>query len=264
MDDNNNNVKDEQTIIIRKWKCEECTYDNWPSATKCTLCRNINRKQQYKLTKSTSPPVVVCQNSPIARTPTNQIQLQPTTNDQDIYRLANIIINEDEQQQESDSTNADANRKWNCPICTYLNWPKSKKCVQCYTQRCSRRSSPRQNSPRSCPQSPCTIPKRINDVQAHTSLTPPVDLVLAQPEEQATMTNMLKKWTCSVCTYENWPKSVKCIMCKLNRQTQQQPTLTNNNNKRILLAPSQNAVFTTSSGNDNDRLFLLACQGKQS
>ncbi len=245
--DDNNNVRDEP-IIIKKWRCDQCTYENWPSAAKCTLCRNINRKQQYKLSKSTSPSP-----NPITTT-TNQIQLQPT--DQDIYKLANIMISEDEQLQHEDS---DPNKKWNCLVCTYLNWPKSKKCVQCYTQRCSRRSSPKQNSPRSCPQSPCTVPKQVNAGQPK--------MIDQQSDENASMTIILKKWTCSVCTYENWPKSTKCVMCKLHRQPQQsqQTHTASTPGKRVLIAKSQSPTMSSTipagTGNDLDRLFLLACQG---
>ena len=37
--------------------------------------------------------------------------------------------------------------KWACAMCTYLNWPKAHKCVQCYTVR--KRVSPSSMSPRS-------------------------------------------------------------------------------------------------------------------
>lgn len=26
----------------------------------------------------------------------------------------------------------------------------------------------------------------------------------------------LAKWSCSACTYQNWPKSSKCVMCGKN------------------------------------------------
>lgn len=34
-------------------------------------------------------------------------------------------------QSNQDSSKA----KWPCPRCTYLNWPRSIRCVQCYTRR---------------------------------------------------------------------------------------------------------------------------------
>jgi len=31
--------------------------------------------------------------------------------------------------------------------------------------------------------------------------------------------SLIQKWSCSMCTYENWPKSVKCSMCYTHRPT---------------------------------------------
>jgi len=37
------------------------------------------------------------------------------------------------------------------------------------------------------------------------------------PENEAASSSLetraLAKWSCSACTYQNWPKSFKCIMC---------------------------------------------------
>ena len=45
------------------------------------------------------------------------------------------------------SSSSSAASKWACAMCTYLNWPKAHKCVQCYTVR--KRVSPSSMSPRS-------------------------------------------------------------------------------------------------------------------
>ena len=45
------------------------------------------------------------------------------------------------------SSSSAASSKWACAMCTYLNWPKAHKCVQCYTVR--KRVSPSSMSPRS-------------------------------------------------------------------------------------------------------------------
>ena len=47
----------------------------------------------------------------------------------------------------SASSSSSASSKWACAMCTYLNWPKAHKCVQCYTVR--KRVSPSSMSPRS-------------------------------------------------------------------------------------------------------------------
>ena len=38
----------------KKWKCMQCTYENWPSALKCTLCLNSKTSSQ-PTTYNTSP-----------------------------------------------------------------------------------------------------------------------------------------------------------------------------------------------------------------
>lgn len=68
-------------------------------------------------------------------------------------------------------------------------------------------------------------PNQNNQVQHQTS---------QQPE----------KWSCTACTYENWPKSNKCIMCghqreRLSHQHQyQQHQQRERNNASNLILPS--------------------------
>ena len=35
----------------RKWLCEYCTYENWPSCTKCTMC-SLGRRILLEITSS--------------------------------------------------------------------------------------------------------------------------------------------------------------------------------------------------------------------
>ena len=39
----NTNDSEEQNSIInkKKWRCLQCTYENWPSALKCTICSSM-------------------------------------------------------------------------------------------------------------------------------------------------------------------------------------------------------------------------------
>ena len=32
-------VCEDEEMVIKKWVCEYCTYSNWPSSMKCTMCR---------------------------------------------------------------------------------------------------------------------------------------------------------------------------------------------------------------------------------
>uniref|UniRef100_A0A0V0J8N7 ubiquitinyl hydrolase 1 n=1 Tax=Schistocephalus solidus TaxID=70667 RepID=A0A0V0J8N7_SCHSO len=120
-------------------------------------------------------------------------------------------------------------QKWICPMCTYANWPKSRKCTLCLSpkdlpriedemKRLDVSASPIHSEDHqagwSC--SRCTFINRINlekclqcdfarssDVSGRTATS-----ACAQESLLSAI-----KWRCNVCTYENWPKSRKCVMC---------------------------------------------------
>ncbi|EUB60098.1 Ubiquitin thioesterase zranb1-A [Echinococcus granulosus] len=72
---------------------------------------------------------------------------------------------------------------WSCPTCTYDNWAASGRCTQCGT------TSP----------------------LASTSKQPSTDYLPSSPS----LTSLgVVKWICPSCTYENWPKSKRCVMCR--------------------------------------------------
>ena len=195
------------TTAGQKWSCEYCTYENWPASKKCTLCRAA-RRPQY-ITEDVPPP----------------------TSEQDIYKMATIIS----PSRESNTANLGAmsptgqhpSTKWPCQVCTYLNWPKSHKCTQCLSTRpkvvpvisSSDHTKPlsinvniegagigygTRNSPRT---SPSTSPNSPDAAKAINN-----DKNRAVPSVVRT-----SKWTCKSCTFDNWPKSVKCTLCGVSR-----------------------------------------------
>lgn len=138
---------------VQKWTCEYCTYANYPSALKCTMCRGT----------------------------------KPLLNE-DIFRL----------REESPSPVGDLspvsgpsvrNRdgKWSCHICTYLNWSTAKECAECNNLR-------------------------LTASDLHEHLKP---LRIEQTNEASSIPRP-NKWSCSICTYENWPKATRCVMCGAN------------------------------------------------
>ena len=196
----------------RKWACEYCTYENWPASKKCVLCR-------------------------AARTPQFITEQVPPPFEPDIYKMASLVsqenLNQDNAQSPTSSTQPDpssAGGKWPCQVCTYLNWPRSQKCTQCSTVRpkvipvmtasrdCTKplsisvsiesaassgsslRKSPR-NSPRP---SPRTSP---NSPEAAKALNNDKNRALVAAKSTSI------KWSCKVCTYENWPKATRCVLC---------------------------------------------------
>lgn len=206
--------KNKMTTTHQKWSCEHCTYENWPAAKKCTLCRAA-RRPQY-ITEDVPPPA-----------------------EQDIYKVASITcpssntdnpdaVSPTGQQPRSENQGSS---KWPCQVCTYLNWPKSQQCIQCLSTRpkvvpvisSSSSSSDHakplsinvniegagigygtRNSPRT---SPSTSPNSPEAAKAMNN----------DKNRAVSSVNRNYKWTCKVCTFDNWPKSVKCTLCGLPR-----------------------------------------------
>ncbi len=195
---------------LRKWKCEYCTYENYPATKKCTLCR------------APKPPQFINEDAPPP--------------EQDIYKLARLVSsptqetsNENEAGPLSSPTSASSRpdmigNKWPCQVCTFLNWPKSQKCTQCLTSRpkvvpvVSHSKSQDHMKPLSisvniesagtaCKNSPRTSPRTSpNSPEQAKALNNDKNKAVAAASKGS-------KWTCKACTYENWPKTSKCILC---------------------------------------------------
>lgn len=114
---------------------------------------------------------------------------------EDIYKLGN-----DTQSHNSSTLNtvpssplkqSDKCNTWRCDICKHVNSIGSKECVACNTSRYNEASVQEQLSSLTIGENEL-VPAAVNDQQR------------GQPNQ---------KWSCPVCTYENWPKAMKCIMC---------------------------------------------------
>ncbi|XP_068115505.1 ubiquitin thioesterase ZRANB1 isoform X2 [Hyperolius riggenbachi] len=162
-----------------KWACEYCTYENWPSAIKCTMCR-AQRPSGAIITeepfKSSTPSV-----GTIGGGGGGSPLICPDSSARPRVKSAFTVEN---------------SSKWSCHMCTYLNWPRAIRCTQCLSQR-------RTRSPTESPQSSGSDLRFIPC---------PVD-----PCEEYNDRNKLnikgQIWTCSACTYENGAKAKKCVVC---------------------------------------------------
>lgn len=136
--------------------------------------------------------------------------------------------------------------KWACPRCTYVNWHKTRRCVQCDCE-----------SP---------IEQRV--------ATPTKNVI--QNKSLLTSTNASMqlggKWRCLICTYENWPKSQFCTMCRTPHATTKEVIDESIVNLRGSSAsavgsvatrpihPSRRSALTTPFLSTLDRLWLDACK----
>ncbi|XP_036121776.1 ubiquitin thioesterase ZRANB1 isoform X1 [Molossus molossus] len=194
-----------------KWACEYCTYENWPSAIKCTMCR----AQRPSGTIITEDPFK-SGSSDVGR------GWDPSSTEGGSSPL--ICPDSSARPRVKSSYSMENANKWSCHMCTYLNWPRAIRCTQCLSQR-------RTRSPTESPQS-------------SGSGSRPVAFSVDPCEEyndRNKLNTRTQHWTCSVCTYENWAKAKKCVVCDHPRP---------NNIEAIELAETEEA---SSIINEQDR-----------
>uniref|UniRef100_A0A3P9NKQ0 ubiquitinyl hydrolase 1 n=2 Tax=Poecilia reticulata TaxID=8081 RepID=A0A3P9NKQ0_POERE len=181
-----------------KWACDYCTYENWPSAVKCTMCR---------APRLTGPI--------ITEEPYRNIPEPDPGPDWDPARTgseSSLLICPDSSARPRVRTSgvAELAGKWSCQVCTYLNWPRAVRCTQCLCQR------PRAGSPTESPQTSGT-----NAGCRPAGVHSPVD-----PCEEYNDRNRLnthqQHWTCTACTYQNLARTTKCVMCDLPKPNNQE------------------------------------------
>ncbi|XP_067565197.1 ubiquitin thioesterase ZRANB1 isoform X1 [Pseudorca crassidens] len=194
-----------------KWACEYCTYENWPSAIKCTMCR----AQRPSGTIITEDPFK-SGSSDVGR------DWDPSGTEGGSSPL--ICPDSSARPRVKSSYSMENANKWSCHMCTYLNWPRAIRCTQCLSQR-------RTRSPTESPQS-------------SGSGSRPVAFSVDPCEEyndRNKLNTRTQHWTCSICTYENWAKTKKCVVCDHPRP---------NNIEAIELAETEEA---SSIINEQDR-----------
>lgn len=192
-----------------KWTCEYCTYKNYEAASKCTLC------------KGTRPLYLI-----------SDIQNE----EQDIYKMAATMGHNKESSSSGriscSSASYETDGKWSCHACTYLNWPRSLKCTQCLTLR-KKKSPVASGSPTPVNKQKIMSPVKINTREKisggtlnfaptnkeSSSSSSPKAAKDANNKSQfndinKSITNYANnKWICKACTYANWPKANKCVIC---------------------------------------------------
>jgi hypothetical protein len=110
--------------------------------------------------------------------------------------------------------------RWGCPSCTYLNCLRTKKCVQCLTDRPLRYGS----DP--------AVNLSVIDCSGKSS---PITATTSLAKE-------LNKWMCPTCTFSNWPNALRCTMCASPRQGNRSQITTSRPHTPI--SPSRSKPFT--------------------
>ncbi|CAH1122135.1 unnamed protein product [Ceutorhynchus assimilis] len=157
----------------KKWSCEYCTYENYPSAIKCTMCcglrpfENIYRlsgklggdelekKTPFvagasveKIKKNAYLKGPQCENTsnymnsvagirsespPTALSLHEHIQPLRISENSDLAQCLSRNNSPTSSLFNLENRRRTSQAKWMCHICTYENWPKSSKCAMCGT-----------------------------------------------------------------------------------------------------------------------------------
>ncbi|CAF4958170.1 unnamed protein product [Pieris macdunnoughi] len=155
------------------------------------------------------------------------------------------------------------NAKWQCEMCTYENFPLSRKCTMCRAQKPS-------------------LGEDIFKLQDGASALPIQDtcgaesvaerlkpLRISSPQGQASASSMAK-WSCGTCTFENWPRSQKCAMCGATAPPRThsdlhapRPTGINDicNSQNSSIHEVENNGRRSKRRNNTDWMWLQACLG---
>ncbi|KAF7656281.1 hypothetical protein LDENG_00044110 [Lucifuga dentata] len=180
-----------------KWACDYCTYENWPSTIKCTMCH---------AQRSRGP--IITEEPYMSSRPEPDLSLEWDSSRTESGSSLLICPDSSARPRVRSTSMAEIANKWSCHMCTYLNWPRAIRCTQCLCQR------PRTSSPTEVPQT------SGSNAGSHSVLQSQVD-----PCEEYNDRNRLNTrqqyWTCTACTYQNWPKTTKCGVCdhpKPNKQ----------------------------------------------
>lgn len=179
-----------------KWACEYCTYENYQASKKCVLCH--------------------------AQRPL-QVITDLENAEQDIYKVAALA---EKNSERLSTSNKETDTKWACSMCTYLNWSSATKCAQCSIPRkqgfilaSSGGVSPsqeRNSQPGGSKTGVQVVDKPISPVSPdNLKITRNVNN--DKNKAVAAYVRNTIKWACKACTYENYPRSKRCVMCGVSR-----------------------------------------------
>ncbi|XP_061546459.1 ubiquitin thioesterase zranb1-B [Phycodurus eques] len=187
------------TELVAKWACEYCTYENWPSAIKCTMCRAQRPSAGAIITEEPFKRAPALDPGGLSNSPTqgsSALLICPDSSARPRVRTADI---------------PETSSKWSCHMCTYLNWPRAIRCTQClcHRQHAQQHASHQgQQQPRSPTESPQTSGSGYRPAPSSTATDP-----CEEYNDRNRLNTHAQHWTCNACTYENWSKALKCVVC---------------------------------------------------
>eukprot|EP00794_Sanderia_malayensis_P005119 gene5119-5768_t len=137
--------------------------------------------------------------------------------------------------------------KWSCSSCTYLNNSKNETCLMCQCKK------------------PNTV-KKLEEKRNLENVEGPAVVITdcyvkndSNFDKEKKLKSLLKsnKWVCSNCTYENWPKTMKCVLCQTQKP---KPKNDDSNGKGGTTKRNRNSATQKISPPRSPKSLLGACK----
>uniref|UniRef100_A0A8C4PY54 ubiquitinyl hydrolase 1 n=1 Tax=Eptatretus burgeri TaxID=7764 RepID=A0A8C4PY54_EPTBU len=172
-----------------KWFCDYCTYENWPSAVRCTMCSMPHQSLNIISAPETLGSPCEAESHWWGKAG-GGVRSTP-------------LICPDSSVRTVDTAPETPAGKWACATCTYQNLARALRCTACLLPKGTR--SPAE--PQGCAAWATSQPQPTSPGHADELIN----------NDRNRLNARYSKWTCSICTYDNWPKSLKCSVCGHSR-----------------------------------------------
>ena len=193
----------EVTGVTKKWCCPTCTFNNWPTSSKCSLCG------------CSRPNEITPQWPPSKRLPTLYASGESHSPE---FNYRNTLSSEGGIHHKGSKCKTKA--KWTCGACTYSNWINAHQCVMCGAVKGKVKGDSGGGSNRPYPMSESILDYASSKGAVGGACfqdVPQVRPARLKKESKNLKMNSDKKWKCQQCTYDNFSKSVRCVMCQARR-----------------------------------------------
>lgn len=256
-----------------KWICQDCTYINWGPSTTCTMCGSAKPMEVIPRTCSGKyrphTQMTISWPKAAASSPSSYSSGAASYTPEIICPDYNYPVTSHADTHTSKKKRHSSKEKWVCAACTYSNWPNANQCTICRAPRS--RSEPRSSEAR--------LPSRGESILDYASCVGAVggayvatddkvpmcgrEITVHPPEVKNSKNKMMsnlesrtsKKWKCYSCTYENWPRATKCIMCQMPRKRTPSPPLSGEDSRLRHHLPDNSSpvnLHSRSGSNSNE------------
>lgn len=236
-----------------KWACPTCTFNNWQSLSKCILCGSQKpsdeviprtpvakyRQQKNSGWSKLSPSLPGGGVGPLQPPSKHMEPNIPQAVDSSSTNSSNVTT--------KGSAKCKTKGKWACVSCTSLNWSNAGQCTCCGTPR---QRSARHEIGRAPNRSSESILLYASGAVGGASVSGSCDVPFQQQAAKAKNGRHgnrggqgigggaeNRKWKCQHCTYENWPRTLKCTMCLRPKNRTPSPPLSGSEDSTLSATP---------------------------